>query len=201
MLKLNENMNENSNHSLAMKIKIAYICASKFTRKKSNKLMEYFTHLSESEMDLLTDSISYITILVAGADGNIDNKETEWATKLTKIRSYSSSEVLNPFYERVGSNFEERLDYLIDVLPKEVGSRNETISAELSKINAILPKLDDKLAYAMYDSLTTFAKHVAESSGGFFRFGSISKEEAALIDLPMLTPIEEPVEEDESEEE
>ena len=156
--------------------------------------MEYLENLNEQEIDQLTDAVSYVTILIAGADGNIDSEETAWANKLTKIRGYASADALQGFYDKVGTNFSERLTYLIGALPDETNARTAAISTEMEKLNPILAKLDQRMGHALYASFTSFAKHVAESSGGFFRFGTISKEEAALIDLPMLTPIEEPIE-------
>ncbi len=157
--------------------------------------MEYFEQLTEQEIEKLVNSISYITIYIAGADGNIDTEEKEWAEKLTKIRSYASPNDLHEFYERVGQDYAERLDSYIIALPNDVAERTTQIEAKLAELNPILAKLNTPVDYHVYKSLTSFAEHVAKASGGFLRFGAISKEEGDLIGLDMLTPIAEPEEE------
>lgn len=53
--------------------------------------------LKAEERELMMDAISLVTLLVAGADGKIDSRETEWATKITKIRGYKEKAELKPF--------------------------------------------------------------------------------------------------------
>lgn len=156
--------------------------------------MTPFANLSAEEAQLALDAVPYVTILIAGADGKIDANETEWASKLTKIRGYAHEEALQEYYDKVGTTFSEKLKGLTNSLPKEVDQRTAAISTELAKLNDIFPKLDQTYAGLLYKSLVTFADHVAKSSGGFLRFGSVSKEEAALIELPMITPVEIPEE-------
>lgn len=149
-----------------------------------------FESLSEEQFTILKDAIAHITILIAGADGDINHKETEWATKLTHIRSYNFAEPLNAYYEAVGKDFSEKLDKLIENAPKDVKERTDMLSRKLSEVNAVLPLLDNHVGAELYSSFLSFAKHVAKSSGGFFGMMSISKEESALISLSMIDPIE-----------
>ena len=151
--------------------------------------MEAFAVLNSEEQEQLIDAIANITILIAGADGEIDVKETSWAEKLTKIRSYSNPEALNDYYSKVAENFNDRLKELTASYPKNVNERTTIITDKLNELNYVLAKLDSKLGSRMYDSFTSFAEHVAKASGGFMRFFSVSKEEQRLIDLPMINPI------------
>jgi len=83
-------------------------------------------------------------------------------------------------------------------VPKTVSERNAFISEKLSGLNAIFPKMSPRNAKRLHTSLTSFAKHVAKASGGFLGFGSISKVEQELIDLPMLdVPVYNPEDEEE----
>lgn len=157
-----------------------------------------FNHITDTDYQSLKDTISWITVLIAGADGNIDTNEVEWASKLTNIRAYSYAEELKAYYGELGESFEDDLQKLIEYLPKETSERNRLLADRLDKINLILAKMDNSVAYKLYESYLSFAEHVAKASGGFLRFASISKEEKSLIHLPMLNPIElEIVEEDE----
>lgn len=145
--------------------------------------------LSAAEQQVLLDAVPYITILVAGADGEIDTKEVQWAEKLTKIRAFSYEEELRPFYKKVGIHYEERLRQIMDDLPKSKESRIQVISKELAKLNDILPKLDHFYARNYYHSLKSFADHVAHASGGVMGWLSVGFEEYKIIDLPMINPI------------
>lgn len=152
--------------------------------------MDILNRLSNKEKDQLIEAIPYITVLIAGADGEIDKEEKEWAAKLTKIRSFASNELLHEYYHAVGVNFESKLNSIIDSLPVEVADRNSYISEKIALINPILDKLSDKVAFSFYKDFKSFAKHVATASGGFFRFGAISSEEKKLIPLSMLDAID-----------
>ena len=159
-----------------------------------------FSSISQAHSDQLKSAPSLITILVAGADGNIDSQELNWAEKLTRIRSYSdATESLNGYYAEVDASFSEDFETALKELPQELSAREEAISNKLADLNKILAELDNATAYALYTSFTSFAEHIAKASGGFLRFGSISSEEKKWISLPMLNPIileEPPVEEE-----
>lgn len=147
--------------------------------------------LPAEEQQLMLDAIPYITLLIAGADGNIKTDETAWGEKIIGIRSYSHDALLIPYYKKVEENYAERIKSLLAALPFDTAERETAIIAELAKLNAVLPKLDHFYAALFYESLKSFARHVAESSGGFLGMMSVSKAERRLIDLPM---IEAPVE-------
>lgn len=148
-----------------------------------------FQELSDEQHKLLVDAPALITILVAGADGNIDEQELNWAEKLTHIRSYAEPEALNQYYEEVERGFSATFDAYLSSLPNELSLREKAISSELSKINNVLACMDNPIAYRLYESFTSFAKHIAKASGGFLRFGSISREEKKWIGLDMIDPI------------
>jgi hypothetical protein len=146
--------------------------------------------LTAEEKQILIDAVPYITILVAGADGDIDPKEIHSSGKIAKIRSFSYEEDLRPFYKKVGDTFEERFFFLLEELPGEVEERKQAISAQLSRLNKILPKLDHFYARLYYNSLKSFADHVAHASGGVMGWLSVGLEEYKVVDLPMIDPIE-----------
>lgn len=158
--------------------------------------MDIFSRLSDTEKNELLEAIPAITILVAGADDDIDEDETEWAKKLTKIRSFANNKELHDYYEEVGLSFQSTLDTMLSSLPQSAGDRATKLTEKLSLLNPILAKLDNKIAYLLYKDFVSFAKHVARASGGFLRFGAISSAEKKLIPLQM---IEEVIYEDEEE--
>ena len=154
--------------------------------------MKQFEGISQEEYDQLKESISLITVLIAGADGTIDRKEKEWAEKVTNIRSYSLPDGLKEFYLEVGEDFQQKLDTYVDKYSGDVEVRNQNIAKILAKLNAVFPKIKDReVAVALYESLLSFARHVARASGGFLSWGSIDVHEKKLMSLEMLEPVEE----------
>ena len=147
---------------------------------------DIFKSLLPEEYDQLKNAIPLITILVGGADGDLDSQERSWAEKVTNIRSYSLPEEYRGYYTAIGESFTAELDRLIAELPENVSERQMEISRRLTPLNDILAKLENKVAAAMYDELKTFAKHVARASGGILKMWSISAEEKRWIDLPMI---------------
>ena len=154
-------------------------------------MIEQLKGISEEEYDKLKGAISLITVLIAGADGTIDRKEKEWAEKVTSIRSYSLPDGLKEFYLEVGEDFQERLDRYIDKYAGDVDTRNRDIAKVLVELNEIFPKIEDReVAMALYESLVSFARHVARASGGFLSWGSINIHEKKLMSLEMIDPVE-----------
>ncbi len=152
-------------------------------------MTEYFKSLAEGDYKKLIQAVSEITILIAGADGEIDQDELQWAEKLTHIRSYKMSNDLIGFYQEVGKTFHEDIENLIKELPSQTAERQALLSKRLEEVNPILGKLDHLVALHLYKSYTSFAKHVAKASGGVLGFFSIGPNESDLIKLPMITPI------------
>jgi len=107
-------------------------------------MTEYFKVLSPEEFDQLKDAISLITVYIAGADGDIDDDEIQWAEKVTNIRSYNLPEGLKGFYQEVGTEFADKLEQLKTSL-STVEARNEAAETRLSALNPILAKLSPKL--------------------------------------------------------
>jgi hypothetical protein len=152
-------------------------------------MIEGFDRVSEEQFEVLKDAIAWITALIAGADGDINKEETEWAEKLTKIRSYANPNNLTPFYQEVGKDFHDKLHDLLNGLPIGKKEREDVLTAKLSQVNGALKPLDKNIAYELYSSYLSFAKHVANHSGGFLGFLSIDKEEDHLMHLSMIEPI------------
>lgn len=155
-----------------------------------NKIMiPIFENLNKKEIDLLLNAPVMVTILVAGADNFIDTDEQEGAIKMTKYRQFTEDKILHDYYSEVYKNFEKNLKKFVEYInsfPSDAKDRNPYISNELSKLNELMPKLDKKFAYCFYESLKSFAKHIAESSGGILGYGSISSEEKEWVELKMI---------------
>jgi hypothetical protein len=154
--------------------------------------MKNLENLTQDEIVQLGNAVPQIAVLIAGADGKIDAEETAWADKLAHIRSYSGEKWLQAFYEQVDANFSIQFKGLVGSLPTDTAARQAALSAELEKVNPILAKLSAEHAYKIYHSYITFAQSIAKASGGFLGFSTVSSDEAAWIELPMITAIPEP---------
>lgn len=184
------------------------ILVNKLTRSKFalpafsenlHTMIQQFNNLTKQEASKMLNAIPLITILIAGADDNIDYNEKKWAIKLANIRTYSNPNELHDYYSHIGIDFAERLNKNIDELPRSTAARQQYISEQLSELNAIFPKLDASFAAKLYESCLSFAQHVANASGGFLGFGRMSKTESEWMTLPMLEPILLPEQEEKEE--
>jgi hypothetical protein len=152
-------------------------------------MIPQFEMLTQDEKELMYDVIPLITLLIAFADGEMDDNERSWAEKITEIRTYSAHETLIEYYQTVGVESQEKLNILLKSLPEDNEQRLAEISKKLAGLNAILPKLDQVFAWRYYNDLLSFAKHIAKASGGFLGWSSISKAEEEVIGLNMINPV------------
>ena len=152
-------------------------------------MLNNLTTLNEEELQELYDAIPIITLLIAGADGDIDDEELLDSEKLTKIRGFSGGEIMQAYYDKIGEDYPERLRRWLKVIPKETAARTEELSSRLEKLNPILAKLEPEIGARFHNTFTSFAKHVAKASGGVFGFLGVNRAESILMDLPMITPI------------
>lgn len=159
-------------------------------------MLKEFTPLAPSEQQALFDAIPLIVILVAGADGDMDEVELAEAQKLADIRSYDNHGRLQAYYELIDNNLVGRIQEIAKELPVDLETRQEAIAQNLSKLNEIFPKMEEPFGYLYYQSFHSFSQHVAESHGGFMRFMTVGPEEAKVVDLPMIEPVAKPSEKD-----
>lgn len=149
-------------------------------------MLKQFESLSKEDRQIMMDAIPLVTILIAGADGKIDKKETERAARIQKVRSYDAAKELAPYYKEVGKTFDNRLNELLAELPAGLEKRQEAISQRLAKLNDVFTKVDHFYAKNFYDDLLSFSDHVAKSSGGILGFLSVSDAENDWVTLPMI---------------
>jgi len=145
-----------------------------------------FRNLNEKEISLLLNAPALISLLIAGAEGNIEEKEIDWGAKIAHFRGEDRQSILQNYYQEVDAIFNETLNQLITAMPQDVNERTKTINNELQKLNNILPKLDNNFARELHKSYVTLAKHVAQASGGIWGYGSISPAEQKLIELEVI---------------
>jgi hypothetical protein len=144
-----------------------------------------FSRLSDSEAELMSKSPLLVCILIAGADGHIDNKEINTALTISREHHRVRS-VLYRFFEDLSADFEDKLKILIQSYPVDAHQRTESITQELAKLNLLWPKVPVEFSRAYYSMLRDLALRIATSSGGIWGMRKISPEEERLLKLPML---------------
>lgn len=155
-------------------------------------MLKEFQNLTPAEQQLMFDAVPLIVILVAGADDDIDEVEIAEAQRLADIRSFNNRGHIIAYYEKIDNGLTARIQEMIKELPNALKPRQNELVARLSLLNSVLAKLDEPFGYLYYKSFCSFAKHVAESHGGFMRFMTIGPAEAEVMGLPMLAPVVRP---------
>jgi len=149
-------------------------------------MIKEFENLREEEVEILLKAPVLVSILIAGADGNIDKAETKEAIAIARGKQSRAREQLVEYYKLVGDTFEDRFTEMLKKLPVKPEERNPMIIVELKRLNRILPKIEKNFAVKFYASLKDLAKKIAEASGGVLGYLSVSYEEAKLMELNMI---------------
>jgi hypothetical protein len=135
------------------------------------------------ERELILKAPILVCILIAGADGSIDRKEVREAIDMSRNKHWVKSNI-QPFFEELAEDFEDKLKILLQGYPFDSKSRNDIIQRELTTLNEVLAKTERNFARSYYDMLRSLAQRIAASSGSIW--GRITAEEARLLELPMI---------------
>lgn len=155
-------------------------------------MLKEFKNLNPAEVQDMYDAIALITILIAGADDEMDEVELAEAQRLADIRSFNNLGHIIAYYEHVQQNLAERINQLSQELSANVTARQAELRERLGRLNGILAKLPLPFGYLYYKDFLSFAHHVAEAHGGFLRYMTIGPKEAKVVDLPMIDPVPRP---------
>lgn len=148
--------------------------------------MKNINRLEEREKDHLSVLPIYITVLIASADGEIDQAEIRKAVDLSNSGLQDLGPELKEYYSSVFQDYEDKLKITIANLPTKKEERHKYLLRQLIKANDIFQKLDKPWAIKLYESFKDLAKKIAEASGGILGYGKIGFEESKLIDLHMI---------------
>lgn len=145
-----------------------------------------FKPLNPKEEEYLLQVPPMISILIAGTDNEINESEMEEASFYARMKKTRAREELKSYYHRVGENFDENIQRLLGRLPSDLHDRKKELKYELTKINKILPKLEQKVAVNLYASYKAFARHIAQAGGGVLGYMAVTPEENELLELSMI---------------
>ena len=142
--------------------------------------------LHHDEQELIKKAPLLVSILIAGADGQIDSEEIEEVVKLIHIKAYAEASDMRHLYRELDQDAEKAFNEILKGLPTDPQEREKRISEELSGLNPIMEKLDGTLAIDFYKSLRSFAVFVAQATGGVLGMLKVNYHEKDLLKLPML---------------
>jgi hypothetical protein len=145
-----------------------------------------FNNLSAHEVELMHKAPMLVCILIAGADGRIDQSEISKAISLATKKYIPGKSRLVEFYDEVGGDFEDKLKIVIQGFPVKEKERAPKVIAELTELNDILSKLDREFSIEFYGSLKEIAVEIARSSGGVLGLKTVGQEEARYLSLDMI---------------
>ncbi len=149
-------------------------------------MIQEFNQLEEEECNILFLLPVWVTLLIAGADDKIDDRELSEAVKLVSKKQEESKTLLATYYNIVARAIETNLKGYRAILPDDGEERNKIILEKLKQVNALWSRIDQTLAIELYESLKMLAKRVAEASGGILGYRRVSPEEAELLDLKVI---------------
>lgn len=149
-------------------------------------MLYHISKLHIDEQELIKKTPLLVAILVAGADGTIENKELDKAMELIHIKAFSESSDIILLYKEIDQDVKSKLIELLNELPIDAVEREKRISDQLRNLNPILAKFDPHLAREFYLSLTGFALRVAQTTGGMFGLNMVNYHEKAAIKLSMI---------------
>lgn len=148
-------------------------------------MISEFKNLKDDEIELMLKAPILVCILIAGADGNIDEREIKEAIAVAR-KNKGKKGAVSSYFKELSQDFEDKLKITIQGYPYESTQRTPLIVDELAGLNLLWPKIDKAFAVSFYDSLRDIAEKIAASSGGVLGIKSVGSEEARYINLPML---------------
>lgn len=130
-----------------------------------------FEKLNDQDRDILLKLPAVVAILAAiSNDGTVSSHEKAESIKLSHLRTYTASPLLQDYYKEVDMDFEENFDRIMSRLPAEWKDKEAFLENEITDLNNVLPKLDSRYSRELVDSLKSFSRHVFKSNSSFLRY-------------------------------
>ncbi len=148
--------------------------------------------LSEEQKNLIHIAPILVSILIAGADNDINENEIKEAIKIIHIKSYSEAKNVKNVFKNIDLQSEEMIDELLRTLPADKALRQKTIIEKLTPLNAIFEEVGNPFAIDYYTSLRELAFYVSHAHTQLLDTGYVNTQEKNLAHLDFLNkPISE----------
>jgi hypothetical protein len=154
---------------------------------KAQMAVKELARLPQKDLDLVMRTPALVSVLIAGADHNIEKREIIQAIKAVHYRSLMEGDFLNRYYHAIDGTMEAECYHIMQKFENSPEEREAYITETLSRHNSILPQIERRYAGDLVKSWRSLARSVAKASGGFLGFERISLEESHFVDLKMIT--------------
>ena len=149
-------------------------------------MIHQLENLTVMQIEQLFDAPPLVALLIAGADGNIEQSEIDRAIEVVHIKTFSEYNDLKEFFLALDPEFTKRFNHLRNTLPQTKEERNQEIVNRLTALNSILFMLPYKFSLHFYKSMKNYAVHVANAAGGLGGIFTISDDERQFLKLEMI---------------
>ncbi|MCB0336144.1 MAG: hypothetical protein KDD62_07550, partial [Bdellovibrionales bacterium] len=136
---------------------------------------EIFDSLSDSERSGLIVLPAAIFILIAGADGNVDDKEVATFNRLLSSVDDSDQDLTSICVRRLRASSSGLVATLATMMEQGSSESSARLAAQIA-----WQKFPNQVVTDYFEDLLELAKQIAAASGGLFG-GSISKEEKQAL--------------------
>lgn len=177
---------------LKINLFVSYEVAT-FIKSKFSFQLVYFLimqqalrYLTEEETKELYLVPIWISILIAGADNNIDKLEIRKAIEIINEKQQKENALIVEYYRMASNKFEINLKGYLALMPTDKEKRIDFLIKKIGRVNYYFSKLGKDFAYQLYLSFRDFANQIAHASGGFFGLLSVSYAESKFVDLKMI---------------
>lgn len=154
-------------------------------------MLEHINNLTAEEKDIIIHSPMYVSVLIAGADGDISDQEKQRILELIHTKTFSEKYELKELYQTLDHDAGQGLRETLASLPEDRDERSTILGNKLARLNTIMPKLERRFQIHLYKSLRQFAHYIATADGGFWGVGAVKHSENEFLKLPMINDPEE----------
>jgi hypothetical protein len=130
--------------------------------------MKPFENLSFRENEELLKLPALISLLAANGDGMMDEAEKKSAIKISHIKTFSSEPSLTEYYKQADAAFINNIEYMDNILPRDITKRENFIKDEIVRLEKIVQKLGKEAAGDFNQSMAAFTNHVSKAHHNVF---------------------------------
>jgi hypothetical protein len=147
--------------------------------------------LNSEEESIMLHAPIWTALLIGFADGELHASELEKLREVIHVKTFSELNDVRKLYQEL-EQYEESTQILereLEMLPTNPTARMDYLNNQLTRLNAVLPKLSLPYQRQYVNSLKEIAGAIANAEGGFLGFGTISREESKYLHLPMINEL------------
>ena len=138
-------------------------------KPKTLVMIKALERLSPEEQALLYKAPVWISALVSSAYGEVNQTQKNDAIRLAHLRTFTAPPLLQPYYREVDHLFKEAFEETLKEYYPFDPEKRAQLQQQLSRVQAVVDKLERGYAQALAQSLDSYARHVKRSTYSVFR--------------------------------